>query len=68
MIYCVAFADVVDYLNDVGFRETGRVGHQVIYRSDRDELLILRLPKQNEHLPESLVNDVFDAARIAPAH
>ena len=66
MIHCVAFVDVVAHLNAIGFREVGRVEFQLIFRGPRDELFTLREPNIAGYLPEILVNDAFDAARMEP--
>ena len=66
MIYCVGFSEVTAYLEGIGLKEAGRVERHVIFRGAGNELLILREPNENGHLPEMLVNDAFDAARIPP--
>lgn len=65
MIYCVSFDEVREYVLSIGFREIARFEETVNFERGA-ELLTTRRPNVNGHVPESLVNDAFDAASLAP--
>lgn len=65
MIYCVTYEQVEGHLLSIGFSEIDR-GDLTIDFEREGELLVLRAPNVNGHVPEVLVNDAFDAAGIAP--
>jgi len=50
----------------MGFRLVTIVEGQVIFRGMNNELAIIREPNVFEYLPETIVNDAFEAAHLIP--
>ena len=62
MIYCVAFSDVEEHMQRIGFRRLGETSETVIFERG-DALVTLR---RLERLPEMLMNNAFYEAGLEP--
>ena len=65
MIYCVLYEDARRYLEGSGFRSFGAAEGAEVFVRNGDRFSI-RQPSVDGHIPEILVNDAFDAARLEP--
>ena len=66
MIYCIRFDDVLSELEASGYTEAERTeATRIFVRRDGGRILF-RVPNQDGHLPEILVNSAFDAAGLIP--
>ena len=64
MIYCVADEDVVTHLAGLGYELAVEAQDFRLFQGADGRRLTLRRPNVNGHLPEAIVNDAFDAARL----
>jgi hypothetical protein len=63
VIACVAFVDVEAELQRLGFRRWGQTQTHYAYRSNR-EFVFVQMPNVHGYLPESVVNEAFNAAEL----
>ena len=66
MIYCVRFAEVVSFLDKLGFREIGRGEAFRAYELADGTRLTIRPPNADGNLPEILVNDALETSGVTP--
>lgn len=66
MIYCVTHADVLDHLRTRGFESIGRTDETDLFARGA-EVVSVRKPNVNGHVPEILIEGALDAAGL-PRH
>ena len=65
MIYCVIHAIVLDHLRTLGFEIIGSTNEADVFARGA-EIVTIRKPNVNGHIPEILIEDAFDSAGLPP--